>query len=209
MAIQLPYLPSNKNLETLFTKIQSAAVPDKFTHSFLTSKIGLKGTNDRAFIPLLRQLGFIDQSGTPTSAYRLLKSKETAKPALAEAIRKAYAPLFEADENAHASGDKLRGLVAQVAGTDDDMTSRIVSTLNALVRLGDFSTSVSKPDDQDNESENEDGTELDNINGRAGEGRSRRPIRPEFHYNIQIHLPSNATEDVYLGIFNALRKVFE
>jgi hypothetical protein len=31
-------------------------------------------------------------------------------------------------------------------------------------------------------------------------------IRPEFHYNIQIHLPSNATEETYLNIFNALRK---
>jgi len=82
MPTQLPYLPSNKNLETLFSKIQSAKVPDKFTHNFLQTTIGLKGTNDRPFIPFLRTLGFIDQSGTPTTSYRLLKNKETAKMAI-------------------------------------------------------------------------------------------------------------------------------
>ena len=36
-----------------------------------------------------------------------------------------------------------------------------------------------------------------------------KPLRPEFHYNIQVHLPSNATEEAYLNIFNALRKAFQ
>ena len=43
----------------------------------------------------------------------------------------------------------------------------------------------------------------------AGVTKGNRPLRPEFHYNIQIHLPSNATEEVYLSIFNALRKTFQ
>jgi hypothetical protein len=153
MASSLPYLPSNKNLEMLFSKIQSAKVPDKFTHSFLQTTIGLKGTNDRPLIPFLRALGFINQSGTPTPTYRLLKSKDTAKAAIAQAILQAYAPLFEADENAHTySGEKLKGLIAQVAGTDDDMTSRIVSTFNALAKLGDFSAAragVGQPKEPD------------------------------------------------------------
>ena len=41
MAAPLPYLASNKDVETLFSKIQSAKVSDKFTHAFLqTSKRG-------------------------------------------------------------------------------------------------------------------------------------------------------------------------
>jgi hypothetical protein len=136
MATSLPYLQSYKNLETLFAKIATAKVPDKFTHEFLQKTIGLKGTNDRPFIPLLRTLGFLDTSGTPTAAYRLLKNAATAKAALAAAIRKAYKPLFDADENANAlSNEKLKGLVAQVAGTHDEMTSRIAATFNALNKL--------------------------------------------------------------------------
>ena len=34
-------------------------------------------------------------------------------------------------------------------------------------------------------------------------------LRPEFHYNIHVHLPSNGTEETYLNIFNAIRKSFQ
>ena len=54
MAVSLPYLVSYKNLPVLFDKINSAKIPEKFTHNFLLTTIGLKGTNDRALIPLLR-----------------------------------------------------------------------------------------------------------------------------------------------------------
>ena len=76
MAGTLPYLATNKNVGELFNKIGSAAVPPKFTQEFLATTIGLKGTNDRSLIPLLRNLGFLDQSNTPTPTYSLLKSKD-------------------------------------------------------------------------------------------------------------------------------------
>jgi hypothetical protein len=206
MPTLLPYMPSNKNTETLFSKIHSAKIPDRFTHSFLQTTIGLKGTNDRQFIPLLRSLGFIDQSGAPTSKYKLLKSSETAKSSIAQAIRTAYAPLFEANESAHTlSGEKLKGLVAQVAGTDTDMTGRIVATFNALVKLADFSKKIEEKGTQDEQAKIDE-AEPDAKSGSTDTGK---PLRPEFHYNIQMHLPSNATEEVYINIFNALRKVFQ
>jgi hypothetical protein len=171
----------------------------------------LKGSGDRALIPLLRTLGFIDQAGTPTPAYRLLKSAETSKQAIGNAIRGAYGALFEADENAHKlTGEKLKGLVAQVAGTDDDMTARIVNTFNNLTKLATFEA----PAPQDDASASDDDETSDEEKRvREGELANRdkggRALRPEFHYNIQIHLPSNATEDVYLNIFNAIRKTFQ
>ncbi|UWU75715.1 DUF5343 domain-containing protein [Bradyrhizobium huanghuaihaiense] len=44
MPVQLPYLSSYKNLQTLFDKIGSAKIPESFTHAFLQSTIGLKGS---------------------------------------------------------------------------------------------------------------------------------------------------------------------
>jgi Family of unknown function (DUF5343) len=88
MAVQLPYLASNKNVPGLFDKIASAKIPDKFTHNFLQTTIGLKNTNDRALIPLLRNLGFLAQSSTPTPTYNLLKG-DHRQSALAEGVRKA------------------------------------------------------------------------------------------------------------------------
>ena len=51
MASSLAYVASNKNLETLFSKIAAAKVREKFTHSSLQQTIRLKGTND-AYIPM-------------------------------------------------------------------------------------------------------------------------------------------------------------
>lgn len=204
MPATLPYLSSNKNLETLFVKIASAKVPDNFTHKFLQQTIGLKGTNDRPLIPLLRNLGLLDTSNKPTPAYRQMKNAATAKATLASAIRKAYAPLFEADERADSlETEKLKGLVAQVAGTDDDMTARIVATFSALTKLADFNAAVPEAEPE---------SEAESIQAEVPGGVPvplARSLRPEFHYNIQIHLPANGTEENYLNIFNAIRKVFQ
>ncbi len=206
MASSLPYVVSNKNLETLFQKIAAAKVPDKFTHTFLQQTIGLKGTNDRAYIPLLRALGFLDNSGTPTPAYRQLKNSTAARAAVAGGVRAAYGPLFASDEAANnLTSEKLKGLIAQVAGTDEGITSRIASTFTALAKLGDFS--ATPPEDGDTESEGAE--EADEDSGGDQDGRRRKGLKTEFHYNIQIHLPANGSEEMYLNIFNALRKVFQ
>jgi hypothetical protein len=145
MVASLPYLASNKSVSALFDKISVAKVPEKFTHSFLTTTIGLKGTNDRALIPLLRNMGFIDQSGTPTSAYRLLKGHER-RQAIADGIKRGYAPLFDSDQEAQKlPPDRLKSLIGQVAGVDAEATARIASTFSALAKLGDFENSVSAP----------------------------------------------------------------
>src|SRR5271170_7530846 len=122
MAVSLPYLASYKNVGKLFETIAAAKMPSKFTHDFLQTTLGLTSTADRSLIPLLRNLGFVDQSGTPTATYSLLKNNDRRRAAIAAGIRHAYAPLFAADENAHAlATDKLKSLISQVAGTDADM----------------------------------------------------------------------------------------
>jgi ribosomal protein L12E/L44/L45/RPP1/RPP2 len=213
MAVSLPYLASNKNVGELFNKIGSAAVPPKFTQDFLATTIGLKGTNDRSLIPFLRNLGFLDQSNSPTATYSLLKSKDRRGGAIADGIRTAYKPMFTANEEAfELTGEKLKGLIAQIAGTDDEMTARIANTFSALVRTADFKApSIAAPKekeqsekDKEEESGNSDSDSDDNKNRRRGGG-----LRPEFQYVLQIQLPSNGTEETYLNIFNAIRKTFQ
>jgi hypothetical protein len=206
MAVSIPYLASNKNVPLLFEKIATAKVPEKFTHSFLTTTIGLKGTNDRALIPLLRNMGFLDQSGTPTAAYRLLKG-HNRKGAIADGMRRAYAPLFDSNQDAQKlPSDRLKSLIAQVAGVDADATSRISGTFSALAKLADF----------DIESGNDEATikaetpALERAEEATGlELPKLKGLRTEFHYNIQIHLPANGNEETYLNIFNAIRKTFQ
>jgi hypothetical protein len=199
VASELPYLPSYKNVEKLFQKIATAKQPDAFTHKFLNETIGLKSVGDRPLIPLLRTLGFLDASNKPTAAYAELKNPAIARGAMAAAIRNAYEPLFASNERANElSGDALKGLIAQVAGADTGLTTKIAGTFNSLTKLADFSDANTPflPPDKPAES-----TKPTN-SPTAG-------LRSEFHYNIQIHLPGNASEETYINIFNALRKTFQ
>lgn len=199
MAQTLPYLSSYKNVGKLFEKILTAQRPDTFTHAYLRDTIGLKGTNDRQLISLLRTLGFLDSGNRPMAAYDLLKNRSKAKGAIADGIKTAYSPLFKSNEKANElDGEELRGLISQVTGADTDMAKRIAATFGALVKLGDFSA-VTKP------AEVEEEEKPPEEKAEAGKGG----LRPEFHYNIQIHLPGSGTEETYLNIFNALRRTFK
>jgi hypothetical protein len=200
----LPYLPSNKNVGKLFEKILHAQRPDTFTHEYLRKIIGLTGTNDRQLISYLRTLGFLDNANRPTSSYDLLKNPTTAKQAIATGVKIAYEPLFKANTKANEiSSEALKGLIAQVAGTDKDMTDRIAATFGAVVKQADFSGSTPAPPAPPGE----EGDEQESGDGKDGKGKGG--LRPEFHYNIQIHLPGNGTEETYLNIFNALRRTFK
>lgn len=214
MAKELPYLPTYKNVGKLFEKIASAKIPEVFVTRYLSDTLGLKGSGDRALIPLLRTMGFIDATGKPTAEYSKLKNNLLAGGAIANGIKVAYAPLFAANENANTLAlPELKGLVSQVAGSDTDTTSKIAGTFNALVKVADFSklNGGGKTDSKDDDNEEDEDNEDVDTKGKekAEKGKNRKPIHPEFHYNIQIHLPTNATEETYLNIFNALRKSFQ
>ena len=204
MAAELPYLASYKNVGELFQRIETAKQPETFTTRYLSDTIGLKSAGDRSLIALLKTLGFLDSASRPTSDYGSLKNKSRAPYALANAIRKAYEALYAANENVHTLGaNELKGLIAQVAGSDSGMTTKIAGTFSSLVRLANFTELANKPSQADEPNKSSDGPPP-SIEKHASFGA----LRPEFHYNIQVHLPANATEETYLNIFNALRKSF-
>jgi hypothetical protein len=60
-------LPVNR-IPDLFRKIQDGQAPDRFTIQLLKDA-GFKSTNDRAFIPLLKAIGFLTADGKPTQRY--------------------------------------------------------------------------------------------------------------------------------------------
>jgi Family of unknown function (DUF5343) len=207
MTHDLPYTPAYGKIATLFDKIAKAKIPDAFTVKYLNQSLGLKSTNDRNLIPLLKKLGFIDGSGKPTAEYSKLKgNKATVGAAVAESLTKAYSPLYEANEKAHdLPPDQLKGLIAQVSGAEDSLIGFIVGTFKNLVKLADFSATPSS-EEEPAEEENGNGKPKKDNEQRDEADRQRNAFRPDFRFNIEIHLPSNGTEDTYLAIFNALRK---
>ena len=69
MITDLPYTAAYGKIGQLFEKIAKAKIPEAFTVNHLSQNLGLKSTNDRNLIPLLKKLGFLDGSGKPTNQY--------------------------------------------------------------------------------------------------------------------------------------------
>jgi hypothetical protein len=83
------------------------------------------------------------------------------------------------------------------------MTARTASTFAALTKLADFTGSPTPPPTKKDAPE----VEEEEDSGALTRGKLKG-LRTEFHYNIQVHLPVNGTEETYQNIFNALRKTF-
>ncbi len=203
-------LASYKNVGALFEKIQTAKVPETFTQKFLHDTIGLKASSDRPLINMLKQLGFLDGNGKPTQRYSTLKNERVAAIEIARGVREAYQPLYDANENAHTlSHSELKGLVGQVSGADTGTISKIVGTFKALLKVADFESETILDEDKIKYEEPDSGEGVIPPIIQPPTPESKGGMRPEFHYNIQIHLPSNGTEETYMNIFNAIRKVFK
>lgn len=133
MAVPTAYLTSTKNTANIFTAIQKASVPpNSFTHEFL-KQLGFQSSGDRPIIPVLKAIGFLDESGRPTELYRLYKDPAQAKRALAKGIRTGYADLFAIDNEAHKrSGKDLAGMFARLSDKGDSVTAKMGLTFSGV-----------------------------------------------------------------------------
>ena len=62
MALTSAYVLPVSRIPDLLGKIRDGQAPDRFTHQLLKDW-GFNSTNDRAFIPLLKELGFLTAEG--------------------------------------------------------------------------------------------------------------------------------------------------
>ena len=193
-----PYMLSNNKISQIITKIQQAARPQKFTLEFLRS-IGFTSTNDRAFIPLAKKLGFLMEDGVPTSLYDQLKDTTCSSTILATQIKKLYSELFAINTEIQKSSEAdVKGAISRVTGKDADGVSRIYNTFKTLCGIADFSTITTT----EQETSIEESIEPENNSAQVLNGSM---LNPQFHYNIQIHLPATNDISVYNAIFKSLK----
>ena len=192
-----PYMMSNNKIAPIIANIQQAARPQKFTQEFLRS-LGFQSTNDRAFIPLFKKLGFLADDGTPTALYDQLKDATLTKYILAAQIKELYSELYAINTEIHrATEADIKGAISRVTGKDAEGVGRIYNTFKTLCGIADFSQAL--PSTSENE-------EPENV-APAPSNAAPISFRPsEFHYNIQIHLPATNDISVYNAIFKSLKE---
>ena len=196
--IDYPYMLSNNKIAPIIEKIQQAARPQKFTIEVLRN-LGFTSTNDRAFIPLFKKLGFLANDGVPTALYDQLKDINCSKGVLAVQIRELYSELYSINTEIHKAPEtEIKGAISRVTGKDADGVGRIYNTFKALINCADFSykTTDSRETEKISDSIIKDET--------AEVGILQKPT--EFHYNIQIHLPATNDISVYNAIFKSLKE---
>lgn len=204
MAVPESYLNSAKNVGGIFDAVKTAGVPDRFTHEFL-KQLGFQSSNDRAVIPVMKALRFLDDNSSPTDRYKRFRDPAISGAVMAEALRDAYSDVFTVHEKAQEqSSTALVGTFKRITGKGDAVSKKMATTFKALTGLADWAaTSVAVP--VQDEAPSVDGppeatTPTPPPTPAAGMGF------PSLHHDVHIHLPVSTDVKVYDAIFRSLRE---
>jgi Family of unknown function (DUF5343) len=195
-----------------FDALLDAQPPERFSIKFLEN-LGFTSTNDRLFVSMLKDLGFLNADGVPQQRYYAFMDRSQAKHVLAEAIREAFSDLFAVNTRANELGtddvkNKLRTLYA--GKKTDNVIDRIAKTFAALCEYADFS----KPQPPlPEKKEEEKGVKKVVKDGETSEKKDHRigtvtgsVSLDSLQYHINIVLPETRDQAVYDSIFRSLRE---
>ncbi len=202
MADNYPYMVANGKISQILDKIKKAAEPSKFTHAFL-KQLGFASTNDRAIIPLLKKLEFLNDDSTPTEKYKDLRDATRFRYALGEQIKVLYSDLYAINTKIHeANEDEIKGAISRVTGKDETAVGRYYATYKTLTDIAEFDEPI------EDEIQGEAKIEVKETEKTSPKIQTS-PIKissPDFHYNIQIHLPATTDIAVYNAIFKSIKE---
>lgn len=204
MALSNAYVQSPKKIPEIFEKIRDGQAPPRLTIQLLKDW-GFKSTNDRAFIPLLKSLGFLTADGVPTKRYHDYRDHSRSKVVMAEALKEAYEDIFLISAVPSAAQKKsFQGKFKSFHNASDHLANLMTSAFLKMVELSDFEQLRNSNDSVDKaaSSPNEENYETKK-NDAEGEVKSQFS---GLHYNIQIHLPATKDLEVYNAIFKSLKE---
>ena len=206
MALPESYLVTTKNLKSIVEAITKAQAPSKFTLSFLEN-LGFKSNNDRLYIKVFKDLGLLNDSGTPTTAYFEFIDRTQTPRVLGKLIMEAYSDLYALNKQAHKMSEtevKNKFKTLTQGSKSDNVLGLMAKTFKALSDFADFDIASLVAQRQDEAYEVEEEVN-DNRKQQMGE-IIQKNITTEMHYNIQIHLPDTKDVAVYDAIFKSLKE---
>jgi hypothetical protein len=211
MALPNSYTVKPGSIPAYFEAMLEAEAPERFSTRFL-ERLDFKSTNDRLFIGVLKELGFIDADGVPTERYYEFLDRSQSEKIVAEGIKEAYSDLFAINTNAQNLSveevkNKLRTLYK--GSKKDNLINRIASTFIALCDYADFTPRKTEakreptPSASSADTGKEEGT--DYTTPPPSETPPRRISLDALQYHINIVLPESRDQAVYDAIFKSLR----
>ena len=209
MALPDSYTLKPGSVTAYFEAMLDAEAPERFTVRFLES-LEFKSINDRLWIGVLKELGFVDTDGVPKDRYYEFLDRSQSAKVVAEGVGEAYSGLFAVNKNAQDLSaedvkNKLRTLYK--GAKKDNLINRIASTFAALCEFADFSSPRSveprkeekKPTADLKKKENEKSTKAKEAMESGG------VTLDSLQYHINIVLPESRHQAVYDALFKSLR----
>ena len=212
MALPDSYTIKTGSIQAYFDAILDAQPPERFSTRFLES-LGFTSTNDRLFIGILKDLGFLNRDGTPQQRYFDFLDRTRSKAVLADGVREAYADLFAINTKANelSVADAKNKLRTLYAGKKTDLViGNIAKTFRALCDMADFATFTQARPPVPAPFEH-----------AAVQPERETPVRPAvdeasanlgrirvsgLQYHINIVLPETRDQAVFDAIFKSLRE---
>ena len=173
MALPDSYTIKPGAIPEYFKALINAEAPERFSTKFLES-VDLKSTNDRLFIGIMKDLGFVDTDGVPKPRYYELLDKTKWKTVLAAAIKDCYSDLFAVNKDANTlsvdeAKNKLRTLYA--GAKKDTVITNIAKTFKALCDEADFTSTQTQAASSDNSSTEQQSPETKSNDDGAIKGK--------------------------------------
>lgn len=213
MALPDSYTMKAGSIPAYFDAMLDAQPPERFSLKFLEN-LGFTSTNDRLFIGILKDLGFLNRDGQPQSRYFEFMDRTRARLALADGIRESYADLFAVNTKANefAAQEAKNKLRTLYAGKKTDLVIGLIAkTFRALCDYADFSA-ASQPRKEHRALEEDRPTPSE-----EREPQHRQPtdeiVTPAakikvsgLQYHINIVLPDSRDQAVFDAIFKSMRE---
>lgn len=198
MALTNAYVLPIKRIPDVFAKIRDGQAPDQLSIQLLKDW-GFKSTNDRAFIPLLKALGFLTLDGKPTLRYHNYRNHSQSSVVMAEALKEAYGDIFLIKAKPTATDKKsIEGKFKSFHNASDNLADLMAKTFIALLDLADFNSQSTAQTTEESSEALHNEQDAESTHGKANRLSG-------LHYNIQIHLPATKDVEVYNAIFKSLR----
>lgn len=199
------------SIPAYFDALLDAQPPERFSVKFFEN-LGFTSTNDRLFIGILKDLGFLNRDGEPQPRYYSFLDRSQARLAVAEGIKEGFSDLFAINKNANAFKvddvkNKLRSLFA---GKKTDLViSHIAKTFRALCDYADFSkpkVEEAVPAEPAAVEPMANTTAPAPANAPESQPHSGRMKVSSLQYHINVVLPDTRDQAVYDAIFKSLRE---
>lgn len=220
MPVKLPYMVASGVIPKMLIKIQEAKRPERFTQDYLETMLGFRGGNNRAFLPLLKRMGFLSSDGTPTDLYDKYRNEDSRAVALAQGVRNAYSEVFDRNQFAfNLPRDKFASLITEMTGQAkaSPIAKLVVSTFFTLKDGADFEGKLEDGIDK-SVATDKSGTpaviDQANVNPPPPPAPPPPPPPPanqddvQFRvgYTINLNLPETTNPDVFNAIFKSLKE---